>query len=79
MRDQAVDQPGQRRLASAGLSAEQDGFAILDCQIDMVQVILGFSALISKGNIFQFDHGITSLPRTEKVCGEQCGSGNQHR
>lgn len=38
MRDQTVDQPGQRRLAAAGLSAEQDGFAILDCQIDMVQV-----------------------------------------
>lgn len=45
----------------------------------MAQVVLGFSVLISKGNIFQFDHGITSLPRTEKVCGEQCGSGNQHR
>ena len=40
MRDQTVDQPGQRRLAAAGLSAEQDGFAILDCQIDMVQVML---------------------------------------
>ena len=70
MRDQAVDQPSQRRLAAAGLSTEQDGFAIPDCQVDMAQVVLGFSALISKGNIFQFDHSITSLPWTEKVCRE---------
>ena len=59
MGDKAVDQTGDCCFSAAASSAENNTFALLYGQIDIVDTVDIFrSIFISEGNMFQFNHNI---------------------